>query len=165
MAKALTPPRLSPLLRMPRPSSTAAYLAAYGQPAGKLSPYSWTAYDSVAVLIKAVESVCSRQWVGKLYIPRAALVSAVRATSNYVGLSGTIGCDATGECSASGPVFNVGQRRQVGSGPIALCAVPSVPVIYLNKWRGKPRLPRHFITHSNNEEKGHAPRKIARPTG
>jgi branched-chain amino acid transport system substrate-binding protein len=84
----------------------AAYLAAYGQPAGKLSPYSWTAYDSVAVLIKAIESVAVVS-DGKLYIPRAALVSAVRATSGYVGLSGTIGCDATGECSASGPVFNV----------------------------------------------------------
>jgi len=84
----------------------AAYLAAYGQPAGKLSPYTWTAYDSVAVLIKATESVAVASG-GKLYIPRAALVAAVRATSNYQGLSGTITCDATGECSASGPVFNV----------------------------------------------------------
>ncbi len=84
----------------------AAYLAAYGQPAGKLSPYSWTAYDSVAVLIKAIESVAVLSG-GKLYIPRAALVAAVRATNNYQGLSGTITCDATGECSASGPVFNV----------------------------------------------------------
>ncbi len=84
----------------------AAYLAAYGQPAGKLSPYSWTAYDSVAVLIKAIESVAVLSG-GKLYIPRSALVAAVRATNNYQGLSGTITCDATGECSASGPVFNV----------------------------------------------------------
>ncbi len=84
----------------------AAYLAAYGQPAGKLSPYTWTAYDSVAVLIKAIESVAVVSG-GKLYIPRAALVAAVRATNNYQGLSGTITCDATGECSASGPVFNV----------------------------------------------------------
>jgi branched-chain amino acid transport system substrate-binding protein len=30
----------------------AAYLAAYAQPAGKLSPYTWTAYDSVAVLLR-----------------------------------------------------------------------------------------------------------------
>jgi branched-chain amino acid transport system substrate-binding protein len=81
-----------------------AYLAAYGQPAGKLSPYSWTAYDSVAVLIKAIESVAVVSG-GKLYIPRAALVAAVRATNNYTGLSGTITCDATGECSASGPIF------------------------------------------------------------
>jgi branched-chain amino acid transport system substrate-binding protein len=84
----------------------AAYLAAYGKPAGKLSPYTWTAYDSAAVLIKDIESVAVVSG-GKLYIPRAALVAAVRATKDYQGLSGTITCDATGECSASGPVFNV----------------------------------------------------------
>ena len=85
----------------------AAYLAAYGQPAGKLSPYSWTAYDAMAVLIRAIESVAVLSSDGNLYIPRAALVAAVRATSKYYGLSGTITCDATGECSASGPVFQV----------------------------------------------------------
>jgi branched-chain amino acid transport system substrate-binding protein len=83
-----------------------AYLAAYGQPAGKLSPYSWTAYDAAAVLIKAIEGVAVLSG-GKLYIPRAALVAAVRGTKDYKGLSGTITCDATGECSASGPVFQV----------------------------------------------------------
>jgi branched-chain amino acid transport system substrate-binding protein len=87
----------------------AAYLAAYGQPAGKLSPYTWTAYDSAAVLIKAIESVAVLGGDGKLYIPRAALVAAVRATKDYQGLSGVTTCDATGECSASGPVFNVDQ--------------------------------------------------------
>jgi branched-chain amino acid transport system substrate-binding protein len=86
----------------------AAYLAAYGQPAGKLSPYSWTAYDSVAVLIKDIESVAVVSG-GKLYIPRAALVAAVRATSNYIGLSGTITCSSTGECSATVPIFNIDQ--------------------------------------------------------
>jgi branched-chain amino acid transport system substrate-binding protein len=84
----------------------AAYLAAYGQPAGKLSPYSWTAYDAAAVLIKQIESVAVVSG-GKLYIPRAALVAAVRGTKDYAGLSGTITCDSTGECSASGPVFQV----------------------------------------------------------
>jgi branched-chain amino acid transport system substrate-binding protein len=84
----------------------AAYLAAYGQPAGKLSPYTWTAYDAMAVLIKAIESV-SVVSGGKLYVPHAALVAAVRATKDYQGLSGTITCDATGECSASGPIFQV----------------------------------------------------------
>lgn len=87
----------------------AAYLAAYGQTAGKLSPYTWTAYDSAAVLVKAIESVAVLGGDGKLYVPRAALVAAVRATSGYQGLSGTITCDATGECSASGPVFNIDQ--------------------------------------------------------
>ncbi len=87
----------------------AAYLAAYGQPAGKLSPYTWTAYDSVAVLIKDIESVAVLGGDGKLYIPRAALVAAVRATKDYQGLSGKITCDATGECSATIPVFNIDQ--------------------------------------------------------
>jgi branched-chain amino acid transport system substrate-binding protein len=86
-----------------------AYLAAYGQPAGKLSPYTWTAYDSVAVLIKDIESVAVLGGDGNLYIPRATLVAAVRATKDYMGLSGTITCDSVGECSASGPVFNVDQ--------------------------------------------------------
>jgi branched-chain amino acid transport system substrate-binding protein len=89
----------------------AAYLAAYGQPAGKLSPYTWTAYDSAAVLVKAIESVAVVSG-GKLYIPRAALVAAVRATKDYQGLSGTVTCDSTGECSASGPVFNIDQGGQ-----------------------------------------------------
>ena len=94
----------------------AAYLAAYGQPAGKLSPYSWTAYDSAAVLIKAVESVAVLSG-GKLYVPRAALVAAVRATKDYQGLSGTITCDATGECSASGPVFNIDKGGKWAEAP------------------------------------------------
>jgi branched-chain amino acid transport system substrate-binding protein len=86
----------------------AAYKAAYVDPAGKLSPYSWTAYDAAAVLIKAIESVAVVSG-GKLYIPRTALVAAVRGTKDYQGLSGTITCDSTGECSASGPVFNIDQ--------------------------------------------------------
>jgi branched-chain amino acid transport system substrate-binding protein len=87
----------------------ADYLAAYGQPAGKLSPYSWTAYDSAAILVKAVESVAVVGGDGNLYVPRSALVAAVRATKDYQGLSGIATCDATGECSASGPVFNIDQ--------------------------------------------------------
>jgi branched-chain amino acid transport system substrate-binding protein len=87
----------------------ADYLAAYGQPAGKLSPYSWTAYDSAAILVKAIESVAVVGGDGNLYIPRSALVAAVRATKDYQGLSGIATCDATGECSASGPVFNIDQ--------------------------------------------------------
>jgi branched-chain amino acid transport system substrate-binding protein len=84
----------------------AAYLAAYGQPAGKLSPYTWTAYDSAAVLIKVIKDVAIVSG-GNLYIPRTALVAAVRAIKGYQGLSGEITCDAVGECSASGPVFNI----------------------------------------------------------
>lgn len=87
----------------------AAYLAAYGTPAGKLSPYSWTAYDAAAVLIKTVESVAIKSG-DSLYIPRGALVTAVRNIKGYVGLSGVVTCDPTGECSASGPTFYIVQN-------------------------------------------------------
>ncbi len=85
----------------------AAYLAAYGVEAGKLSTYTWNAYDAAAVLIKAIESVAVVGSDGNLYIPRGALVAAVRATSDYQGISGVISCDSTGECSASNPILNL----------------------------------------------------------
>jgi branched-chain amino acid transport system substrate-binding protein len=82
----------------------AAYLKAYGTAAGKLSPYTWTAYDAAAVLIKTIKSVAIKSG-SDLYVPRSALVTAVRNIKGYVGLSGTVTCDSTGECSASGPTF------------------------------------------------------------
>ena len=85
----------------------AAYLAAYGQPTGKLSPYTWTAYDAAAALIYNIEQVAVLGDDGNLYIPRTALVDAVRATKDYKGLSGTITCDANGECASSGPTFYI----------------------------------------------------------
>ncbi len=83
----------------------ATYLARFGTEAGKLSPYSWTAYDSAAVLAATIKQVAVLGEDGNLYIPRGALVAAVRAIKDYKGLSGTVTCDATGECSASGPTF------------------------------------------------------------
>jgi branched-chain amino acid transport system substrate-binding protein len=85
----------------------AAYQAAYQTPPGKLSPYTWTAYDSVAALIHVIESVATVDADGNLRIPRAALVAAVRALKGYQGLSGPIACNATGECSAASPTFYV----------------------------------------------------------
>jgi len=85
----------------------AAYLAKFGDPAGKLSPYSWTAYDSAAVLIFNIKKVAFLGSDKSLYIPRGALVDAVRATKDYKGLSGTATCDANGECASSGPTFYI----------------------------------------------------------
>ena len=44
---------------------------------------------------------------GNLYIPRGALVDAVRSLKDYQGISGVVTCDTTGECSASGPTFYI----------------------------------------------------------
>src|SRR5512140_2479607 len=83
----------------------AAYKAAYGTDPGKLSPYTWTAYDAGAVLIKAIKSVAVLGGDGSLYIPRGALVAAVRGIKDYQGLSGVVTCGATGECASSSPNF------------------------------------------------------------
>ncbi len=90
----------------------AAYKAAYGTDPGKLSPYSWTAYDAGAVLIKAIKETAILGSDGSLYVPRGALVAAVRATKDYQGLAGTVTCDATGECASSSPNFNVVKNGQ-----------------------------------------------------
>jgi branched-chain amino acid transport system substrate-binding protein len=84
-----------------------AYMAAYNTEAGKLSPYTWTAYDSAAVLIYNIKKVAFKGSDGNLYVPRTALVNAVRSTKDYQGLSGVVTCDSTGECSSSGPTFYV----------------------------------------------------------
>jgi branched-chain amino acid transport system substrate-binding protein len=87
----------------------AAYLAAYGQPAGKLSPFTWNGYDSVAVLIKTIELVAIKGGDGNMYVPRGALVTAVRNIKDYQGLSGVVTCSSVGECAGSGPTFYVDQ--------------------------------------------------------
>ncbi len=85
----------------------AAYLAAYGVEAGTLSPYTWNGYDSAAVLIAKVKEVALLGADGNLYIPRGALVNAVRATSGFSSITGIITCNEVGECNTSGPTFFV----------------------------------------------------------
>ena len=83
-----------------------AYKAAFGTEAGVLSAYTWTSYDSFMALAEAVKSVAVVSG-DTLYIPRTALVAAVRGIKNYQGLAGVITCRDNGECNASGPVFYV----------------------------------------------------------
>jgi len=82
-----------------------SYEDQFGVAPGILSPYSWTAYDSAAVLAAAIKEVAILGGDGNLYVPRGALVEAVRGTTDYTGLSGAISCDEIGECSGSGPTF------------------------------------------------------------
>jgi branched-chain amino acid transport system substrate-binding protein len=89
-----------------------AYKTQFGADAGSLSPFTWNAYDSTATLTTAVKAVAVKGGDGSLYIPRGALVNAVRTLKDYKGLSGTFTCDETGECNASGPNFVVVQDGQ-----------------------------------------------------
>jgi len=81
----------------------AAYGEAFPTQAGELSAFTWSAYDTGGVLIDAIERTAFVE-NGTLYVPRGALVQAVR-NSDYVGLTGLIKCDEVGECNASGPSF------------------------------------------------------------
>lgn len=85
----------------------ADYLAAFGKAAGSLSPYTWNGYDVVAMLISVVKKVAIKGDDGNLYVPRTAMVTGVRGIANYVGVSGSYTCDATGECNTAGPIFKV----------------------------------------------------------
>jgi branched-chain amino acid transport system substrate-binding protein len=80
----------------------AAYEERWGIATGQLSPYSWYGYDAANVLIAAIKQVAIVGGDGNLYIPREALIAAVRGTSGFEGISSTITCDATGECSDAG---------------------------------------------------------------
>jgi branched-chain amino acid transport system substrate-binding protein len=82
----------------------ADYEAAYGDEQGKLSPFSPHAYDSMTILLDAIEDVAVESG-SSLIIPRKALADAVRATENYAGLTGTITCSDTGECAAASILF------------------------------------------------------------
>ena len=87
------------------------YKDTYGTEAGVLSAYTWNSYDAVGALITAIKSVAIVSG-DTLYIPRGALVTAVRNLKQYQGVAGVITCQANGECNASGPVFYVVKNGQ-----------------------------------------------------
>lgn len=90
----------------------AAYLKEFGVPAGSLSPYTWSGYDATAALIAQVRAVAVEGGDGNLYVPRGALVSAVRGMSGFTSITGDITCNAVGECNTAGPTFYVVQNGE-----------------------------------------------------
>jgi branched-chain amino acid transport system substrate-binding protein len=98
---------LTPLDTPAKLAFDAAYETAYGKKPGALSPYTWNGYDSAAGLISAVKSVAVVDKDGNVFVPRSALVAAVRGLKDFVGISGSFTCDAKGECNSSGPLFMV----------------------------------------------------------
>lgn len=81
----------------------ALYEATFGVTPDSVSRAIWTAYDSAHILIAAARTAAVLGEDGALYIPRGALVAAVRSTRDYVGVSGLLSCDETGECNTVGP--------------------------------------------------------------
>lgn len=96
---------LAPADSEPKVKFDAAYEKAYGVKPGTLSPFTWNGYDVVAALVAQIKAIAVLGGDGNLYVPRGALVTAVRNLKEYQGIGGVYTCDAKGECNASGPRF------------------------------------------------------------
>jgi branched-chain amino acid transport system substrate-binding protein len=94
----------------------ADYQAQFGDPQGKLSPFSPHGYDAMSVIIAALEEVAIESG-DSLVIPRKALADAVRATENFDGLTGTLTCSDTGECAAAAVQFMKVENNAWVKGP------------------------------------------------
>lgn len=80
----------------------AKYKEKYGTKPEELGPYHAQSYDSILLIAKAIEAVGKKSADGGLTIDREALIKAVRGTTGLAGLSGTLTCNAIGECGSGG---------------------------------------------------------------
>lgn len=77
----------------------AKYEAAYGE--APIQAFHAHAYDAANILLDAIEAVAVDDGEGNLQVGRQALRDAISATSGYQGLTGTLTCDAFGDCAAA----------------------------------------------------------------
>jgi branched-chain amino acid transport system substrate-binding protein len=87
-----------------------AYEARYGT--GPSAPFHAHAFDATNIILNAVEAVAQVGEDGTLLIGRQALRDAVAATSGHQGITGTITCDANGDCADPKIAVSVGQGGQ-----------------------------------------------------
>jgi branched-chain amino acid transport system substrate-binding protein len=57
------------------------------------------AYDAANMIMDSIEKVAVQDDDGTLHIPRKALFDAVAGITNYTGITGTLNCDANGDCA------------------------------------------------------------------
>ncbi len=77
------------------------YLPAYKDTFGHnpTAAFNAHAFDALNILAQAIEKVAIKNSDGSLSIPRVALKDAVLATNGWKGITGTITCNATGDCA------------------------------------------------------------------
>jgi branched-chain amino acid transport system substrate-binding protein len=75
----------------------AKHMAKYGE--NPLSAFHAHAYDATNIIFAAIEKVAVQDADGTLHIPRTALRAAMFATKDFQGLTGTLTCTPTGDCS------------------------------------------------------------------
>ena len=74
-------------------------------------PYHYHAYDAIMMIAAAIEQVAQTDEGGEGYliIEREALITAIRSTSGFPGITGTLTCTEIGDCSAGGIAIYVVQ--------------------------------------------------------
>ncbi len=77
------------------------FLATYKEDYGTepTAPFHAHAYDATSIILAAIEKVAVQGDDGSLMIGRQALREALFATSNFAGVTGTLTCDANGDCA------------------------------------------------------------------
>ncbi len=78
------------------------FIPKYKEISGESAPISVFhahAYDAANIIFDAIEKVAMTDADGNLYIPRTALKDALLGTSGYKGITGTLTCDANGDCA------------------------------------------------------------------
>jgi branched-chain amino acid transport system substrate-binding protein len=88
------------------------YQEAYGSE--PLSVFHAHAYDATNMLLNAIEEVAIVGDDGTVLIPRQALRDAIAATEGFQGITGTITCDAYGDCAD--PQISVNQVQEADDG-------------------------------------------------
>ena len=63
-----------------------------------------TAFDAANLVLDAVEAVGIEEG-GTLFVPRTSFRDHIRSTRGYLGASGTLSCDAKGDCNPRVPVI------------------------------------------------------------
>jgi branched-chain amino acid transport system substrate-binding protein len=93
-----TSPDLSPEALGPAYAQfVAKHQKKYGEkPISAFHPH---AYDAAMMIFAAIEKVAKKDSAGNLYIGRKALRDALFATRNFKGLTGTLTCNAYGDCA------------------------------------------------------------------
>jgi branched-chain amino acid transport system substrate-binding protein len=75
----------------------ADHQAKYGE--DPISAFHAHAYDAAKMIFAAVEQVAVQDDDGTLHIGRQALRDALYGTSNFAGITGSLTCDANGDCA------------------------------------------------------------------
>jgi branched-chain amino acid transport system substrate-binding protein len=85
----------------------AHYIDKYGSE--PVSPFHAQSYDAANMIFSCIEEVAMQDAGGTLHIGRLALRECLFATENFRGISGTLTCDAYGDCAP--PLISIVQLQ------------------------------------------------------